>query len=187
VISRAYTVDYGNAAFSGACAAFANRNSLSCSAGAARFCSSKGFATGFPQQTSMTQMSVLCVSPPATGVANVDIATLAAHVSTCTTSNLYSLACEAACDDYCTGMGYAAGFGPTESNGNLMSVACLPPVVGKEIVVPISTFQGGCSVNRNDVCDAAAANYCTAHGYAGGFGPLQASSANAQAILVCVP
>jgi hypothetical protein len=186
LVSASYTVSYGDPLFDTACPNAAARDTVSCSSGAERYCEAKGFGTGFPQQTTATQMTILCVSHPAAELSNIPTSTVLPYDPSCSSSNYYSSFCESACDDYCIAKGYAGGFGPTETDGNLVSAACLPSSVGVSIVVAMSVFEGPCEVSRNQDCDAESANYCTANGYAGGFGPLQVNAGSDQATLFCI-
>lgn len=82
-------------------------------------------------------------------------------------------ACATAIHRYCASVGAVSGFGPVESEGDALTVTCLPSA----IVVPTTreTLAGFASRCLADpvTCGIAAWNYCASLGHLGGYGPVE--------------
>jgi len=161
-----------------------------CSAAINRYCAAKGYVTGFGAVEHYgDNLQLVCLTKDAVTTMNVSFDELAKQHRGCTESYAVSDSCYAAINRYCSAKGYASGFGAVEhSNGNA-TIACVNTSAASKTSVAytnLTAIHSNCTENAavSDSCYAAINRYCSAKGYASGFGAVEHSNGNAR--IACV-
>jgi len=108
------------------CTGSSQRMGPECNAAIHRWCVSQGFVSGFgPIENSGDTAVVACV-PAGVGVGvNTTYTELGQRHAGCTRGVRWGSDCNAAIHRFCTGRGYATGYGPVENNGDFAAVVCV--------------------------------------------------------------
>jgi hypothetical protein len=95
-----------------------------CNAAFHRFCSSRGFVSGFgPGEQSGDDTVATCVHDAE--VRSITYGVLSAHHASCTSATRIGGPCNAAIKRYCVSEGFTSGFGPVENSGENVAVTCV--------------------------------------------------------------
>lgn len=166
-----------------ACEFESQRGSEACNAAVHGYCASLDcFASGFGSPSGHAPMvdEVMCV---AGDVRETTYTALAALVPACDgVAERVSQSCSTAIHRYCVSTGAASGFGPIASDGDAVTVTCLPAATVARTTM--STLQGFISRCVPDAasCSAAAWSYCVSLGHVGGFGPVEIADTDADVV-----
>ncbi|MBN1770410.1 MAG: hypothetical protein JXB32_04045 [Deltaproteobacteria bacterium] len=151
-----------------------------CNAAIHRFCCSAGCANaGFgPVESAYGAATVACVIGEATQ--NPGFPALQAIHSGC--DGVVQRAgpdCSCAIKRWCTGRGFASGFGPVENSYPDAYVVCVPSsiaVIVGTTYTELSTYQSNCNGTTERwglYCNSAIHQFCRARGHVTGFGPVE--------------
>ncbi len=166
--------------FHEACTGNTERIGPNCNAAMNRFCAARDCAsTGFgPVENSGDDAHVTCLEAD---VRQVPFTTLAARHPNCDGApERIGPNCNAAIHRYCAGEGFVSGFGPVESGGDFLVVACVGAGahgVGTRYST-LTGFHGPCDGTGQRIgpdCNAAIHRFCRQRGHASGFGPVENS------------
>lgn len=103
------------------CDGTTERLGQNCSSAVSRYCASVGAVSGFGPVASVgDDLTVTCVSTAT--VVHTNLATLSGFASRCSPD---PVTCTTASWNYCESLGYPAGFGPVEADGDARDVVCL--------------------------------------------------------------
>lgn len=104
-----------------ACDGVTERLGQSCSTAISRYCAGLGAISGFgPVASVADELTITCVHTAT--VVHTDLATLGGFASRC---EPHPVDCSTASWNFCESLGYPAGFGPVEADGDARDVVCL--------------------------------------------------------------
>ncbi len=99
-----------------------------CNAAMHRYCTSKGYASGFgPAEQGPDSALVECVPNGEGTVIVTSYTDLSAQHAGCTTASRIGPDCNAAINRYCRALGHVTGYGPVENSGDTAVVTCVDP------------------------------------------------------------
>ena len=173
------------------CTGGGERIGPNCNAAISRFCGAQACMTsGFgPVENSGDVAAVGCAQTVAP--AQVPFAVLAQYHPPCDGSRQrIGPDCNAAIHRWCNAQGHVSGFGPIESGGDFVVVACVDAAVAEGRGTTYTELRGhhpGCDGGGQRIgpeCNAAIHRYCASQGFATGFGPVENSGDDAA--VVCI-
>jgi len=140
---------------------------------AAGVCGTSGFG---PVENSGDTSAFTCVGASRVETSYDELVTI--HDGCNGTSQRVGRECNAAIHRFCGARGLTTGFGPVQTAGRSVTVAC---VAGAETVsttyTEMATHHGGCTAatRSGSECNAAIHRFCVSRGATSGFGPLENS------------
>ena len=165
-----------------------------CNAAVNRFCANRGCGTisGFgilAVDFERELASVACLGADDMVLQSVSFESLASYHGYCSEGDPVSPDCNASINRFCSDQGHTTGFGPLEHNNGTAYVGCTPSAQVYSVNYDdLSTYQADCywpSNRHSQPCNTAIHQWCTAQGFASGFGPLENS--NNIAYVSCIP
>jgi hypothetical protein len=165
------------------CEVESDRGGEACNAAAHAYCASFDcFTSGFGSPTGHAPMvdELMCVSGE---VRETTYTALAALVPACDgVAERASQSCATAIHRFCVSTGAASGFGPLASEGDAVTVTCLPSAtIARTTMATLQTFISRCVPDASS-CSAPAWSYCASLGHAGGFGPVEIADTDADVV-----
>jgi hypothetical protein len=110
------------------CSASTERIGPNCNAAIHRYCASMGYASGFgPAEQGPDAATIVCLRAPSATVVNTTYTELSMRHGGCTQSTRIGSDCNAAISRFCSGRGFATGYGPVENSGDVAVVVCVRP------------------------------------------------------------
>ncbi len=108
------------------CTGSGQRMGPECNAAIHRWCRAQGFVSGFGPLENSGDTAVVGCLPAAVGQSiDTTYTELGRSHAGCTRAARWGSDCNAAIHRYCTGRGFATGYGPVENNGDYAAVVCV--------------------------------------------------------------